>query len=500
MRSIRMFLAVLLIVVLTGALAGCSKKGGKSDESDSETTPTVTGAEGNPTEDPGKPDTKTEASKGLVYAPSGASGYIIAGIGSCEDKHIIIPAFIDDKPVTAIAEGAFTGNLGIERVTLPDSVTVIDKKAFRGCRNLKKVDWSAGLERIGEGAFYGSGLTEVTLPDSVRTVQSSAFAFCEDLKLFRASKGLERIPDYLFDRCTSLETVELNEGLKEIGSNAFDSCESIKTIAIPDSVETIGDSAFLHCSGITSVKLPKNLRTLENLAFTQLTSLREMTIAADAIYFAVSGNCLIEKRTKTVVAVWGGISFPADGSASEIGPFLLKDRTDLASVILPEGITAIQVGAFQGCTGLTNVTFPASLQKIQVSVFEGSGLKELYVPANVTTIYTAAFAATPLTKAEIDGGVSDKLSETFRDCKDLKECRVVGKGVVLADTFSGCAKLTDLTLGGISVIHKDTFSGCVRLKEITFEGTTAEWEAVEKKDGWDNDIQGVKVHCTDGDL
>ena len=497
MRSTRRAFAVLLILTLAVMTAGCGKKKGETDEE--ETKPSVTGQAGNVTETPDEPVTNFEPSKGLVYAPTGEN-LTIVGIGSCTDRHLVIPSEIDGKKVISIAEAAFAQNLNIERVTIPAGVTFIDKKAFRGCRSLRKVDWPSDLERIGESAFYGSGLVDVSLPDSVKVIGASAFAFCEDLKSFRTSAIQERIAGNFFDHCTALETVVLNDGLKEIGSNAFDSCTSLQTVSLPDSIETICDSAFSHCTGLTSVKLPKNLMTLENRVFTALDSLQEMTIAADAPYYMISGNCLVEKSTKAAVAVWGNNTIPADGSVSEIGAFLFQNRTGLGSIVIPEGITAIQVGAFQGCTGITKVTLPASLQKIQVSVFEGSGLKEVVVPAGVTTVYTAAFAATPLTKAEIAGGVTDKLTETFRDCKDLKECRVIGNGVTLSGTFAGCSKLTDLTLGGISAIREDTFKGCQKLREITYEGTCAEWEAIEKNEGWDNDIRGVRVHCTDGDI
>ena len=496
MRKLRKALAVLIILTIAAMSFGCGKKGGEDEE---ETAPSVTGQAANVTVIPDDTNTSFEPSKGLVYAPSGEN-LTIVGIGSCTDRHVVIPSEIDGKKVVSIAEAAFAQNLNIDRITIPAGVTLIDKKAFRGCRSLKTVDWPSDLERIGESAFYGSGLVDVALPDTVKVIGSSAFAFCEDLKSFRTSAIQERIAGNFFDHCTALETVVLNEGLKEIGSNAFDSCTSLQTIFLPDSIETIDDSAFLRCTGLTSVKLPKNLKTLENLVFTTLDSLQEMTIAADAPYYMISGNCLVEKSTKTAVAVWGNKTIPADGSVSEIGSFLFQNRTGLSSIVIPEGITAIQVGAFQGCTGITKITFPASLQKIQVSVFEGSGLKEVVVPEGVTTIYTAAFAATPLTKAEIAGGVTDKLTETFRDCKELKECRVIGAGVVLSGTFAGCTKLTNLTLGGISAIQADTFKGCQKLRELTYEGTCAEWEAIMKSEGWDNDIRGIVVHCSDGDI
>ena len=147
MRKLRKALAVLFMLTLALTCAGCGKKKGEASEVLS--TPTVGGPAENVTEAPDISLTDLEPSKGLVYAPSGET-LTIVGIGSCEDRHLVIPAEIDGKKVVSIAENAFAQNLNIERVTIPAGVTLIDKKAFRGCRNLRKVDWPSDLERIGE--------------------------------------------------------------------------------------------------------------------------------------------------------------------------------------------------------------------------------------------------------------------------------------------------------------------------------------------------------------
>ncbi len=49
------------------------------------------------------------------------------------DGHVVIPAEINGKPVTAIGEGAFSGWTSLTSVTIPDSVTEIEWNAFYGC-------------------------------------------------------------------------------------------------------------------------------------------------------------------------------------------------------------------------------------------------------------------------------------------------------------------------------------------------------------------------------
>lgn len=49
---------------------------------------------------------------------------------------------------------------------------------FVQCKDLKRAEFSEGLERIGVGAFNGSGIESVRLPSSVRWVGAFAFRGC----------------------------------------------------------------------------------------------------------------------------------------------------------------------------------------------------------------------------------------------------------------------------------------------------------------------------------
>ena len=48
-----------------------------------------------------------------------------------------------------------------------------------------------GLEKIGIGAFVGSGLESVEFPASLRTIAPASFARCKSLKTVKFSEGLE---------------------------------------------------------------------------------------------------------------------------------------------------------------------------------------------------------------------------------------------------------------------------------------------------------------------
>ena len=83
-------------------------------------------------------------------------------------REIELDAFSDTKikeldlpeGMTKIDYHAFAFSYYLEKVTLPDSIEEIDRAAFDTCRNLKEINVPAGLKRVGEYAFYGTGLSD----------------------------------------------------------------------------------------------------------------------------------------------------------------------------------------------------------------------------------------------------------------------------------------------------------------------------------------------------
>lgn len=76
---------------------------------------------------------------------------------------------------------AFSGS-GLERANIPSTLKEIEEETFLDCKNLRSVQFSEGLERIGARAFMWSGVERVALPRSTRTICGWAFAKCGNLR------------------------------------------------------------------------------------------------------------------------------------------------------------------------------------------------------------------------------------------------------------------------------------------------------------------------------
>ena len=342
----------------------------------------------------------------------------------------------------------------------------------------------------------------MTIPEKITKIESSTFEKCKDLTAVHTSANVNQIGDEAFRDCTSLVTVDLAEGLTKIYSDAFHGCTALKKIELPNSVQTIDDMVFRDCAALESVKLPKQLRTLEYGAFMHCFNLKEVTLPDNADYFKIVGKCLVDMPHKSAKLVWDGGTIPNDGSILYVFEFLYCGDESLNEIMIPEGVTGIETAAFRECHNLKKVTLPNTLTEIANAVFEECGITEITVPDSVKSIFTNAFHASEIEKAYLGAGLTKTLEETFKDCKKLKECTIIGeKDVILNKTFIGCEDLSVLTLGAsVNLILPDSFKGCDSLKEITYQGTKEQWQAIEKRDGWDGGIEGLVIHCKDGDL
>ncbi len=152
----------------------------------------------------------------------------------------------------------------------------------------------------------------------------------------------------------------------------------------------------------------------------------------------------------------------------------------LVSINIPNSVTRIEKRAFSGCTSLTSITIPGSVTKIGRYAFDDcERLTSITISDGVKEIGNGAFAGTGLKSIIIPASVTDfGNNEIFYDCIDLNEI-VVMDGNMKYDSRNNCNAVietaTNTLLAGCSntVIPNsittiaDAFSGCKGLKSIT---------------------------------
>lgn len=222
---------------------------------------------------------KSYGSQGLTYRvidQEGEGGIcVITSMGSCKDKELAIPKYIDGYMVVEIGKEAFIGCDTITSVVIPDSVFAIHEKAFLNCVNLKSVVLSNSLitiEReafhmcrslreialpdslryIGSMAFRLTNLGELVIPDSVISIEDDAFNACY-MTSVTLSKNVKSLEYGIFANCINLTSVVIPEGVTKINEQVFAGCEKLTSVTIPSSVTFLSDGVFLFCTKLTEI-------------------------------------------------------------------------------------------------------------------------------------------------------------------------------------------------------------------------------------------------------
>ena len=121
-----------------------------------------------------------------------------------QDKREPIPAILSH------AEHVFLGGqeYDMENFRVPACMENIYSGKFRGCWQIKTIDFGNHVRYIGDNAFLGCiGLTNVTIPDQVKTIADGAFSYCENLSELTIGAGVREIYSEAFKECLSLKSV-----------------------------------------------------------------------------------------------------------------------------------------------------------------------------------------------------------------------------------------------------------------------------------------------------
>ncbi len=153
---------------------------------------------------------------GVLFKKTAEGSELVAYPLGLENTSYEIP---DD--VTSIGERAFKGCTNIKSVTLNTNLKSIGKEAFKGCVNLGTVHMGAAVESIGDSAFEGCGnLTNVTWGGNEKTIGSNAFNGTL-LTVFELPVTVESIGSGAFANCTHLEKITIRSRTVEFGAGAF---------------------------------------------------------------------------------------------------------------------------------------------------------------------------------------------------------------------------------------------------------------------------------------
>ncbi len=196
-----------------------------------------------------------------------------------------------------------------ESLTIPathngKAVVAINDDVFRGNTTIKTMNTGENMVLIGKGAFYGSAIQDLTLGNN----------------------------------------------LGEIGESAFEECDALTAVALPTNFQKVGARAFCGCDQLESFSIGYAFKDHTGNFLANCHNLKSLTISGNTGYntngYVCEDNVLIHNHSDNKTSYFVACA-PGKTGNYTLPTFSGYNRIN----ILGE--------CFEGCTGLTGITFPA---------------------------------------------------------------------------------------------------------------------------------------------
>ena len=229
--------------------------------------------------------------------------YVVTG--SHDELNITIPATMNNLPILAIADAAFSENtitnLDLSQaqhlkiigdfafkdahsltgsLLVPKNILIIGQSAFRGTKiNHLSFAENSSLSEIKPYAFAAtdslSGI--INFPNSLKSLGDFAF-INSTIEGLTFGNQLESIGRYAFDNNPRLAgDLILNAPLKTIGNHAFRGNKFVGIDLVHTLLETIDPHTFSQSPTLEYVKLPKTLKVLDANGFAGNANIKSLT-------------------------------------------------------------------------------------------------------------------------------------------------------------------------------------------------------------------------------
>ena len=385
-------------------------------------------------------------------------------IGECAFAKTQLSAVTIPDSVTEMDKNAFSDNILLVSLSLGRGLTIIPEEAFAFCVQLESVTIPNVVTMIKPKAFLNAGLRTLCFEENSRltSIESRAFAGTR-IETLLLPNSVEQIGERAFSGTTKLVSVSFgtDSALTKLGDYAFSNTPSLKSIALPAQLKELGDYAFME-SGLNTVELPAELTALGRGAFAECHDLTAIAVEeGNPAYQSVSGVVFTADQ-KTLVA------YPCGADAD--------------SYSVPAGVEALYHCSFYGAHRLTEVFLPDSLVEIQTQAFyDCASLQSVMIPNHVTQISRWAFAKDwRLGTIQFQSVAESELRrigfEAFAYC-GIRDFTVPANVSSMAQyAFQGCKNLISVTFAENSRLESLSaylFVGCDALQTVTFSAGSA---------------------------
>ena len=289
------------------------------------------------------------------------------------------------------------------------------------------------------------GASDSTITPSVKTYTGFTSPSAQSTTI---SADGSRVVNYYYTRNTYTLTVKTNTG----ATREF----TLKYQANVDTAAAISRDGYTFGGYYTNVELSAKLTTMPAEATTVYTWWQEET---KPTYFTYSGTTSI-----TISGYSGGNnvvipSYIGNNPVRTISAGAFKDKS-ITTVVVPDTVTSIGNGAFQGCNSLTSITLP----------FVGSSSKSVSSSNDASYKFGYIFG---WSTSSSTGATYDGYGYYYYIPSSLKTVTITDATGISARAFYNCKNLTSIAVNsGITAIYDSAFYGCSSLTAFTIPTNT----------------------------
>ncbi len=343
-------------------------------------------------------------------------------------KSCLVVALADNVMGTKCQKGQTpTTDSALTRVVIPAKLLSIGNQAFAECLALETVEFATEedgtqhLQSVGDYAFCQSAVTDLQLPDTLTSVGQRAFASMEDLRSLKLPAtstvwGLSPFSSTLYIR-----ELAIPEGVVTVPKIT---CEAA-TIGIPSTVEGNVDIASPNATQV-SISLEANINAL-NLQFDSCDKLEIPESVTELGLFGACPQVVFPKNLKSITCyrVSGNENVVIPASVEIIAKSSFLGNTSMKTLSFEEGskLKEIALDAFYACSNLESVQLPEGLTKLDMSAFEEcTALKRLDIPASVSEVKNYVEGCSSLETIEFaKSSQLPTIQRLAKDCPSLKQ-------------------------------------------------------------------------------
>lgn len=378
----------------------------------------------------------------------GMGELVISGSGNMYDYSYDTSPFYKNNNIknviinygpTSIGKYLFFWCENICNVKIPDSVISIGYDSFAGCENLREIKIPDSVIEIGSGALRATGLESIIIPDGVTKINSN-----------------------LFSDCKNLSEVTLPDGILSIGQYAFLS-SGIESINIGDSTEAIDQYAFAYAEKLRKINIGCGLKSLGDYVFKDCTSLEEINVDENNMYFSSMNGVLFDKNQTTLRVYPMGsarTAYTIPDTVKNINYYAFLKAMNLKSVTIPDNVEIIAELAFAHCSDLSDINIGKGVKGIGSSAFYNTSYYNNIENWENGVLYIGNYlieADSSISECTVKEGTLSIANCAFQDCENIET-------LVLPSTLNsiGTASLSYWSDG----YYSKTFLGCKNLKSV----------------------------------